>query len=147
LFPDLHFKLTYEQQAVHRCNTQIHSIVVALSPRVVVLIKDLNGNHVIQKCLNKLAPEDNQVHISVAFLVRAEKLISLFITLLLPTVLKLLPIVMDAVSYRCIGNATSTTCQRDQPIRKLRFSDGVIRQFAGDVCALSVTASRNLVQM
>jgi hypothetical protein len=27
----------------------------------VVLIKDLNGNHVIQKCLNKLAPEDNQV--------------------------------------------------------------------------------------
>ena len=28
---------------------------------VVVLIKDLNGNHVIQKCLNKLAPEDNQV--------------------------------------------------------------------------------------
>lgn len=28
---------------------------------MVVLIKDLNGNHVIQKCLNKLAPEDNQV--------------------------------------------------------------------------------------
>jgi hypothetical protein len=27
-----------------------------------VLIKDLNGNHVIQKCLNKLAPEDNQVN-------------------------------------------------------------------------------------
>ncbi|KZV62878.1 ARM repeat-containing protein [Peniophora sp. CONT] len=27
---------------------------------VVGLIKDLNGNHVIQKCLNKLAPEDNQ---------------------------------------------------------------------------------------
>lgn len=26
-----------------------------------MLIKDLNGNHVIQKCLNKLAPEDNQV--------------------------------------------------------------------------------------
>ena len=28
---------------------------------VVTLIKDLNGNHVIQKCLNKLVPEDNQV--------------------------------------------------------------------------------------
>lgn len=40
---------------------QIHSIIVALSLHVVVLIKDLNGNHVIQKCLNKLAPEDNQV--------------------------------------------------------------------------------------
>ena len=39
---------------------QIHSIIVALSLHVVVLIKDLNGNHVIQKCLNKLAPEDNQ---------------------------------------------------------------------------------------
>jgi hypothetical protein len=27
----------------------------------VVLIKDLNGNRVIQKCLNELAPKDNQV--------------------------------------------------------------------------------------
>ena len=42
-------------------NHQIHSIILALSMHVVVLIKDLNGNHVIQKCLNKLAPEDNQV--------------------------------------------------------------------------------------
>jgi hypothetical protein len=40
---------------------QIHSIIVTLSLHVVVLIKDLNGNHVIQKCLNKLPPEDNQV--------------------------------------------------------------------------------------
>ena len=45
-----------------RYNAQIHSIIVALSLHVVVLIKDLNGNHVIQKCLNKLSPEDNQVH-------------------------------------------------------------------------------------
>ncbi|KAI9445526.1 ARM repeat-containing protein [Lactarius indigo] len=44
----------------HRYHGQIHSIIVALSLHVVVLIKDLNGNHVIQKCLNKLAPEDNQ---------------------------------------------------------------------------------------
>jgi hypothetical protein len=48
-------------QADLRYNAQIHSIIVALSLHVVVLIKDLNGNHVIQKCLNKLAPEDNQV--------------------------------------------------------------------------------------
>lgn len=48
-------------QTDHRYNTQIHSIILALSLHVVVLIKDLNGNHVIQKCLNKLAPEDNQV--------------------------------------------------------------------------------------
>jgi Pumilio-family RNA binding repeat len=48
-------------QADVRYNAQIHSIIVALSLHVVVLIKDLNGNHVIQKCLNKLTPEDNQV--------------------------------------------------------------------------------------
>ena len=42
-------------QADHRAHAQIHSIIVALSLHVVVLIKDLNGNHVIQKCLNKLA--------------------------------------------------------------------------------------------
>jgi len=42
-------------------NVQIHSIILALSLHVVVLIKYLNGNHVIQKCLNKLAPEDNRV--------------------------------------------------------------------------------------
>jgi hypothetical protein len=36
-------------------------MIVALSLHVVALIKDLNGNHVIQKCLNKLPPEDNQV--------------------------------------------------------------------------------------
>lgn len=52
-------------QADLRYNTQIRSIIVALSLHVVVLIKDLNGNHVIQKCLNKLAPEDNQVRCSV----------------------------------------------------------------------------------
>ncbi|KAJ6455238.1 armadillo-type protein [Mycena sanguinolenta] len=43
-----------------RYNAQIHLIIVVLSLHVVVLIKDLNGNHVIKKCLNKLAPEDNQ---------------------------------------------------------------------------------------
>lgn len=55
------------KQADLRYNAQIHSIIVALSLHVVVLIKDLNGNHVIQKCLNKLAPEDNQVSILEAF--------------------------------------------------------------------------------
>jgi hypothetical protein len=44
-----------------RYDAQIHSIIVALSLHVVTLIKDLNGNHVVQKCLNRLAAEDNQV--------------------------------------------------------------------------------------
>lgn len=40
---------------------QIETIVHALESKVVELIQDLNGNHVIQKCLNRLKPEDAQV--------------------------------------------------------------------------------------
>ncbi|KAF2736884.1 ARM repeat-containing protein [Polyplosphaeria fusca] len=39
---------------------QIQTIIDALSGRVVELIQDLNGNHVIQKCLNHLKSEDAQ---------------------------------------------------------------------------------------
>lgn len=39
---------------------QVQSLIMALNLNVVTLIKDLNGNHVIQKCLNTLPPEDNQ---------------------------------------------------------------------------------------
>ncbi|KAG0179133.1 hypothetical protein DFQ28_011143 [Apophysomyces sp. BC1034] len=39
---------------------QIQTVTVALNPNVVELIKDLNGNHVIQKCLHRLSPEHNQ---------------------------------------------------------------------------------------
>jgi len=39
---------------------QIHTVTNALNDRVVELIQDLNGNHVIQKCLNRLSPEDAQ---------------------------------------------------------------------------------------
>ena len=56
-----------QKQTDLRYNAQIHSIIVALSLHVVVLIKDLNGNHVIQKCLNKLSPEDNQVRVYLSF--------------------------------------------------------------------------------
>ncbi|KAI5926098.1 armadillo-type protein [Camillea tinctor] len=38
--------------------THVQIIIDALRHRVVELIKDLNGNHVIQKCLNKLAPQN-----------------------------------------------------------------------------------------
>lgn len=40
---------------------QVRALIVALSMNVVTLIKDLNGNHVIQKCLNRLTAEQNQV--------------------------------------------------------------------------------------
>lgn len=39
---------------------QVQLIIDALQGRVVELIQDLNGNHVIQKCLNKLTPLDAQ---------------------------------------------------------------------------------------
>ncbi|KAL5612106.1 hypothetical protein BROUX41_000346 [Berkeleyomyces rouxiae] len=41
-------------------DVQISLIVDALRFRVVELIQNINGNHVIQKCLNKLKPEDAQ---------------------------------------------------------------------------------------
>ncbi|KAK1995959.1 ARM repeat-containing protein [Colletotrichum falcatum] len=40
--------------------TQIEMIINALRFQVVELIQDLNGNHVIQKCLNKLSAQDAQ---------------------------------------------------------------------------------------
>jgi len=39
---------------------QMEICVQALRPGVVALIKDLNGNHVVQRCLHRLPPQDNQ---------------------------------------------------------------------------------------
>lgn len=38
----------------------IQAVIAALHPFVVNLIKDLNGNHVIQRCLQKLSTQDKQ---------------------------------------------------------------------------------------
>ncbi|KAF9234965.1 ARM repeat-containing protein [Melanogaster broomeanus] len=135
---------------------QIHSIIVALSLHVVVLIKDLNGNHVIQKCLNKLAPEDNQfIYNAVAA--------------------NCVEVATHrhgcCVLQRCIDHASDH--QRVQLVNEItynaltlvqdpygnyvvqyildlndnRFSDGVIRQFTGNVCALSVQKfSSNVIE-
>ncbi|EIN13206.1 ARM repeat-containing protein [Punctularia strigosozonata HHB-11173 SS5] len=135
---------------------QIHSIIVALSLHVVVLIKDLNGNHVIQKCLNKLAPEDNQfIYNAVAA--------------------NCVEVATHrhgcCVLQRCIDHASDQ--QRVQLVNEItynaltlvqdpygnyvvqyildlndnRFSDGVIRQFTGNVCALSVQKfSSNVIE-
>lgn len=50
------------QKMIEYVNTpqQVHLIIEALRFRVVELIQDLNGNHVIQKCLNKLTSVDAQ---------------------------------------------------------------------------------------
>ncbi|KAL1917384.1 uncharacterized protein VTP21DRAFT_5040 [Calcarisporiella thermophila] len=39
---------------------QVRIVIMALRGNVVTLIKDLNGNHVIQKCLNHFTSEENQ---------------------------------------------------------------------------------------
>ncbi|KAI0296693.1 armadillo-type protein [Russula brevipes] len=148
--------LSTRRQTDHRYNGQIHSIIVALSLHVVVLIKDLNGNHVIQKCLNKLAPEDNQfIYNAVAA--------------------NCVEVATHrhgcCVLQRCIDHASDH--QRIQLVNEItynaltlvqdpygnyvvqyildlndnRFSDAVIRQFIGNVCALSVQKfSSNVIE-
>ncbi|KAL0059676.1 hypothetical protein AAF712_013579 [Marasmius tenuissimus] len=148
--------LSTRRQADVRYNAQIHSIIVALSLHVVVLIKDLNGNHVIQKCLNKLTPEDNQfIYNAVAA--------------------NCVEVATHrhgcCVLQRCIDHASDH--QRIQLVNEItfnaltlvqdpygnyvvqyildlndnRFSDAVIRQFAGNVCALSVQKfSSNVIE-
>ncbi|KAL4884384.1 hypothetical protein BJY04DRAFT_225628 [Aspergillus karnatakaensis] len=39
---------------------QTQTVICALRDHVVELVQDLNGNHVIQKCLNRLSAEDSQ---------------------------------------------------------------------------------------
>lgn len=51
------------QKMIEFINTpeQIQTVINALGDKVVELIQDLNGNHVIQKCLNRLSASDAQV--------------------------------------------------------------------------------------
>ena len=54
------------QKMIEFINTpeQIQTVIHALNDKVVELIQDLNGNHVIQKCLNRLSATDAQVCVS-----------------------------------------------------------------------------------
>lgn len=47
---------------------QISRVISALEPGFLGLIKDLNGNHVIQRCLQCLSKEDNKVYIVSSYL-------------------------------------------------------------------------------
>ena len=51
------------QKMIEFINTreQIQTVIHALNNKVVELIQDLNGNHVVQKCLNRLSATDAQV--------------------------------------------------------------------------------------
>ncbi|KAG5456472.1 MAG: armadillo-type protein [Olpidium bornovanus] len=80
---------------------QIRSLTVAFASNVVILIKDLNGNHVIQKCLYKLSSENNQaltICLSLSFA---------YVTAACPDPpLPDLQFIYDAVSQHCIEVAT-----------------------------------------
>lgn len=135
---------------------QIHSIIMALSMNVVPLIKDLNGNHVIQKCLNRLSSTDNQfIYDAVAT--------------------HCVEVATHrhgcCVLQRCIDHASDN--QRMQLVQEITFhaltlvqdpfgnyvvqyildlndarcSDAIVRQFVGHVCNLSVQKfSSNVIE-
>ncbi|QRV77124.1 Transposon Tf2-1 polyprotein [Ceratobasidium sp. AG-Ba] len=141
------FLSTQRQANLSSYDVQIHSIIMALSMRVVTLTKDLNGNHVVQKCLNRLIPEDNQL-ICNAVAAHCIEVTTHFHGC--------------GVLQRCIDHApdlqriqlvTETTfnastlvqdpygnyvVQYILDLNDNRFSNAVIRQFVGNVCALSV---------
>ncbi|EPQ30113.1 uncharacterized protein PFL1_02230 [Pseudozyma flocculosa PF-1] len=135
---------------------QIHSIIMALSMNVVTLIKDLNGNHVIQKCLNRLGAEDNQFIYNAVAAHCVEVATHRH---------------GCCVLQRCIDHASDS--QRIQLVAEItynaltlvqdpfgnyvvqyvldlcdqRFTDAVIRQFVGNVCLLSVQKfSSNVIE-
>ncbi|KZT58397.1 ARM repeat-containing protein [Calocera cornea HHB12733] len=137
-------------------SSQIHAIIIALSMNVVTLIKDLNGNHVIQKCLNRLVPEDNQFIYNAVAAHCVEVATHRH---------------GCCVLQRCIDHASEA--QRMQLVNEItynaltlvqdpygnyvvqyildlndnRFSDGVIRQFIGNVIPLSMQKfSSNVIE-
>src|SRR5690554_1316979 len=126
---------------------QIAIVVVALNPSVVTLIKDLNGNHVIQKCLNRFASEDNQfiynaisAHcVEVAthrhgccVLQRCidHASVSQKIQLVSEITLNALTLVQDPYGNYVV--------QYVLDLADNRFTDALIRRFIGNVCLLSV---------
>ncbi|QRV88282.1 Pumilio-family RNA binding repeat [Ceratobasidium sp. AG-Ba] len=118
---------------------------MTLSMYVVTLIKGLNGSHVVQKCFNCLTPDDNQVRIDSAHCVE--------VATRLHWCCALQHCIDHASDSQRIQLATeipfnALTLAQDpygnyvvQYIPDLndnRFSDAVIRQFVGNVCALLI---------
>ncbi|RKP34971.1 armadillo-type protein [Dimargaris cristalligena] len=128
---------------------QIRAAIIALKASVVPLIKDLNGNHVIQKCLNRLTSEENQFIYDAVATHRHG----------------------CCVFQRCIDHASEP--QKHQLVREVTanalmlvqdpfgnyvvqyvldlnrpdFADPLIRQFTRDVCALSMQKfSSNVIE-
>ncbi|CAG8451632.1 421_t:CDS:2 [Paraglomus brasilianum] len=137
------------QKMIEFLNTpqQIEMVIVALNLNVVTLIKDLNGNHVIQKCLNRLGSEDNQfiynavskncIEVSThrhgcCVLQRCidHASESQKIQLVTEITYNALKLVQDP-----FGNYV---VQYVLDLKDNRFTDALIRRFVGNVCLLSV---------
>lgn len=135
---------------------QIKIATQALGAKAVTLIKDLNGNHVIQKCLNRLGSHENQ------FIYDAVSKSCIEVATHRHGC---------CVLQRCIDHASED--QKTQIIREItanaatlvqdpfgnyvvqyvldlgdaRFSDTLIRQFLGSVCLFSVQKfSSNVIE-
>ncbi|KAI9285788.1 armadillo-type protein [Umbelopsis sp. AD052] len=135
---------------------QIRMIIVALTPNVVTLIKDLNGNHVIQKCLHRLNATDNQfIYDAVSrhcvevathrhgccVLQRCidHASISQRAQIVTEVTHHALPLVQDP-----FGNYV---VQYVLDLGDAAFSDALIRRFIGNVCTLSVQKfSSNVIE-
>jgi len=135
---------------------QIRMIIVALTPNVVTLIKDLNGNHVIQKCLHRLSAADNQFiydavsHHCVEVATHRHGCcvlqrcidhasISQRAQLVTEVTHSALPLVQDP-----FGNYV---VQYVLDLGDAMFSDALIRRFIGNVCTLSVQKfSSNVIE-
>ncbi|KAF5348179.1 hypothetical protein D9757_014684 [Collybiopsis confluens] len=147
---------TYGSHAVQRMieflstRSQICSTASALSLHVASLIKDLHGNHVIQKLLTKLAARDNQVI--------ADKCLELATDRHGYYVLqRCIDYGLDHQRIRLVNDLTfhslalaqdpygSFLVQHILALDDNRFKNAVIRQFAGNVCALSITKFGSIV--
>jgi len=126
---------------------QIRTVVIALNPNVVTLIKDLNGNHVIQKCLNRLQPEDNQFIYNAVTQHCVEVATHRHGCCVLQ---RCIDHASDAQKVQLVNEITyhALTLVQDpfgnyvvQYVLDLgdrSFTDGIIRRFIGSVCLLSV---------
>ncbi|WVO17817.1 hypothetical protein L204_105515 [Cryptococcus depauperatus] len=135
---------------------QIRTLILALSMNVVALIKDLNGNHVIQKCLNKLIPEDNQFIynaiaanlIEVATHRHGCCVLQRSIDHASPAQrLQLVTEIIFNSLYLVQDPFGNYVIQYILDLNDARFSEPLIRTFIGNVCSLSVQKfSSNVVE-
>ncbi|KAG8741554.1 hypothetical protein FRC10_002731, partial [Ceratobasidium sp. 414] len=124
---------------------QIHSIIMALSTHVVTLIKDLNGDHIVQNSFTTLsrhiASRSQLTATDAAFSSVASDHASdsQRIQLVTEITFNALTLVQDPYGNYVV--------QYILDLNDNRFSDAVIRQFVGNVCALSVQKfSSNVIE-